>query len=155
MLAFTAALAAALFLAGCQSVPVDPHGTLDRVSDGVMRVGASPNGEWVSLPPGGEPEGREADLVRDFAGKLNARIEWTTGTEYVLAEGIKHGELDLMIAGLNDKTPWEKHSGLTRGYTESTDERGTRHKHVMLIRQGENAFLLELDKFLMEAMTSK
>lgn len=149
-------LAAALLLAACAaSYPADPKGTLERVTDGVIRVGASPNGEWVSVSSSGEPEGKEPELVKAFAARLGARIDWTTGTEHVLAEGIKHGELDLMIGGLNDQTPWEKHAGLTRAYTESKDEHGQTHKHVMLVDKGENAFLLELDKFLMEAMATK
>jgi ABC-type amino acid transport substrate-binding protein len=150
-----ALLAASLFLAGCQPYPADPDGTLDRVTGGVLRVGASPNGEWVRVSGSSDPEGREAELVREFAAKLEARVEWTVGTEYVLAEAVKHGELDLVIGGLDDKTPWEKHAGLTRGYTESTDERGDKHHHVMLVGKGENAFLLELDKFLMEAMAKQ
>jgi len=68
-----------------------------------------------------------------------------------LAEELKHGQLDLVIGGLDDKTPWAQHGGLTRVYTESRDSRGSLHKHVMLVPLGENAFLLELDRFLMEA----
>ena len=66
----------------------------------------------------------------------------------MLAEDLKHGELDLVIGGLNDKTPWEKDAGLTRAYAESVDTRGQGRKHVMLVPKGENAFLLELDRFL-------
>lgn len=40
-------------------------------------------------------------------------------------------------------------------YTESKDERGETHKHVMLVRKGENAFLLQLDKFLAGAEQSR
>ncbi len=144
-----AILAGALALTACgTSFPSDPDGTLDRVSGGTLRVGASANGEWVSLPASGEPQGREPDLVRAFAAQLGAGIEWSEGAEHVLAEDLKHGELDLVIGGLNDKTPWEKDAGLTRAYAESVDTRGQGRKHVMLVPKGENAFLLELDRFL-------
>lgn len=133
------------------SMPVDPEGTLDRIAGGTLRVGASDNGEWVSVEPTREPEGSEPELLRAFAAKLGASIEWSTGSEQVLAEDLKHGELDVVIGGLDDKTPWEKHAGLTMPYTESKDQRGETHKHVMLVRKGENAFLLELDKYLAEA----
>ena len=83
--------------------------------------------------------------------RLGADIEWVSGTEHVLAEELKHGELDLVIGGLNDKTPWAQHGGLTRVYAESRDSHGSLQKHVMLVPLGENAFLLQLDKFLMEA----
>lgn len=144
-------LAAVLALAGCGSpYPADPDGTLERVVDGTLRVGASENGEWVDID-GEDVQGTEADLVRDFAAGLGAEIEWVSGTEYVLAEELKHGQLDLVIGGLDDKTPWAQHGGLTRVYAESRDSRGSLHKHVMLVPLGENAFLLELDRFLMEA----
>jgi ABC-type amino acid transport substrate-binding protein len=151
-----AMLAGALALTACgTSFPADPDETLDRVSGGTLRVGASDNGEWVSLTANGEPQGREPDLVRAFAAKLGAEIEWSEGTEHVLAEDLKHGELDLVIGGLNDKTPWEKDAGLTRVYAESVDSRGQGRKHVMLVPKGENAFLLELDRFLMASEAAK
>ena len=143
-------LASALALAGCGTYPADPAGTLERVVDGTLRVGASENGEWVEIS-GEDVQGTDADLVRDFAARLGADIDWVPGTEHVLAEELKHGQLDLVIGGLDDKTPWAQHGGLTRVYAESRDSRDSVHKHVMLVPLGENAFLLELDKFLMEA----
>ena len=148
------ALAAVLALAGCGTYPADPAGTLERVADGTLRVGASENGEWVQFA-GEDVQGTEADLVRDFAARIGAEVEWVPGTEHVLAEELKHSELDLVIGGLDDKTPWAQHGGLTRAYAESRDSRGSLHKHVMLVPLGENAFLLELDRFLMEANVQK
>jgi len=148
-------LAALLALAGCGTYPSDPEGTLERVRGGTLRVGASVNGDWVRIPDSGTSpdrvEGREADLVRQFAERLGAEVEWVQGTEHVLAEELKHGALDVVIGGLDDKTPWSTHAGLTRPYTESRDSRGSLHKHVMLVQLGENAFLLELDRFLLES----
>lgn len=144
------AVAAVLALTGCGTYPADPGGTLERVTDGTLRVGASENTGWVEFTGGGV-QGADADLVKDFAASLGAEIEWVPGTEHVLAEELKHQQLDLVIGGLDDKTPWGQHGGLSRVYAESNDSRGSLHKHVMLVPLGENAFLLELDKFLMEA----
>lgn len=163
-------LALALVLTGCGAYPADPDGTLERVRSGTLRVGASENGAWVELSrpapypaagAGGDNQdgtrteqdvrGSEAELVRGFAERLGADIEWTSGAEHVLAEELKHGELDLVIGGLDEKTPWAKHGGLTRPYAETRDSRGSLRKHVMLVPMGENAFLLELDKFLKAA----
>ncbi|UZX01695.1 ABC transporter substrate-binding protein [Arthrobacter sp. CDRTa11] len=152
------ALFSALALTGCGTAyPADPSGTLGRVTDGTLRVGASSNADWVEVSSGGgdvsdeDVQGSEAELVRRFAAKLGAEIDWVSGTEYVLAEDLKRGNLDLVIGGLDDKTPWSTHAGLTMPYTESVDGHGSRHRHVMLVPMGENAFLLELDSFLKEA----
>jgi hypothetical protein len=151
-----ALLMATLFLAACgPSFPSDPDGTLERVTGGTLRVGASENEPWVSVPPSGEPEGSEPELIRTFAARFGADVEWIIGAEHVLAEDLKHGELDVLIGGLDDQTPWAQHGGLTRAYTESTDNRGKTHKHVMLVFHGENAFLLELDRFLAESQESQ
>jgi ABC-type amino acid transport substrate-binding protein len=149
-------LAGVMLVAGCGTYPADPQGTLEKVRGGTLRVGASPNAEWVRISGQGTPradavQGSEAELVRRFAQTLGADVEWSIGTEQVLAEELKHGGLDLVIGGLDDKTPWSTHAGLTRPYAESRDQRGDLHKHVMLVPLGENAFLLELDRFLMEA----
>lgn len=161
--AWASVLALGITLTGCGMYPADPDGTLERVTGGTLRVGASENGDWVELTGSGstdsqdgtrreqDVQGSDAELVRGFAAKVGAEIEWVSGTEHVLAEELKHGELDLVIGGLDDKTPWVQHGGLTRVYAESRNSRGSRQLHVMLVPMGENAFLLELDKFLMEA----
>ena len=151
-------LAVLMVLSGCgSSFPADPEGTLERVRGGTVRVGASMNGDWVRINASGsgglssnDVQGTEAELVKDFAARLGAEIEWVAGTEQVLADELKHGGLDLVIGGLDDKTPWVTHAGTTRPYADSRDGRGSPHKHVMLVPLGENAFLLELDKYLME-----
>lgn len=142
-------------LTGCSlSVPSDPHGTLAAVTGGTLRVGVTANAEWVELPEGAQPDldpqGVEPDLVRDFAAGRQADIAWSQGSEAALVDDLKHGELDLVIGGLADDTPWSKDAGMTRPYRETTDERGKTVKHIMLVRHGENAFLVALDTFLLE-----
>lgn len=131
------------------SVPADPDGTLDSITGGTLRVGVTESGNWVKLTPGDDPAGTEPALVRDFADALNSDIVWVEGSEDELAEALKHGELELAIGGFAEDTPWTTDAGMTRPYTETTDERGKKVKHVMLIPHGENAFLLELDGFLL------
>lgn len=144
------AAAAILAVTGCgASIPTDPEGTLDRVTNGELRVGASENGTWVLTDEGSEPGGIEPELVREFAETMDAAIEWVPGAEHELVEDLEHGELDLIVGGLANDTPWSKQAGLTRPYVETTDERGKTIKHVMLVRQGENAFLVRLDRFLL------
>jgi hypothetical protein len=149
---FIGALAAGIGISGCSLPdPTDPEDTLAAVTDGTLRVGVTDNEQWVQLPPAGEPRGIEPELVRGFASRYHAQIQWAEGSEASLVDDLKHGDLDLVIGGLADDTPWSKDAGMTRPYLETQDERGKTVKHVMLIRHGENAFLVALDRFLLEA----
>ncbi len=150
--AFTALLATlVLALGGCAaSIPADPEGTLAEVTGGTLRVGATDSGEWVQVEPGVDATGVEARLAERFATTIDAEVQWVQGSEHELVELLKHGELDLVIGGFADDTPWTRDAGTTRPYAETVDARGNTVKHVMLVRKGENAFLLELDRFLVE-----
>ena len=141
--------AAVLLGTGCGiSIPTDPDGTLDRVRGGVLRVGVTENPGFVELRGGGEPRGIEPELVREFAAALGADVEWVEGTERELVEGLREGELDAAAGGFRDDSPWQQKAGMTRPYGETVDEQGRTAKHVLLVPEGENAFLLELDAFL-------
>lgn len=144
----TVLLVLAMSLTGCVThYPADPHGTLDRVTDGVLRVGATHDEPFVSVE-GSEPAGDEVRLVEEFADTLGARIEWTTASEEHLVTEMEHGQLDLLIGGMTMDTEWQKKVGLTRPYKETVNAYGETEKHVMSVVNGENAFLLELDQFL-------
>ena len=111
-------LVAAGALLGCD-IPQDPDGTLDRVTGGTMRVGVTEADPWVTLE-GGEPAGGvEVELVRRFARDLGARVEWIDGSEEELVHAAKEGSLDLVIAGMTNKSRWEKDVALTRPYAEA------------------------------------
>ncbi len=138
-------------VAGCSvTIPTDPDGTLDRARGGVLRVGVSPNPPWTELPGAdAEPRGLEADLVRDFAASLDAEVEWTPGGEEALMGALDRDELDLVIGGLTAKSPWSSHAALTYRYTATTGPEGEEELHVMAAPMGENAFLVELERFLL------
>ena len=208
----------AVLAAGCQ-YPRDPDGTLDRVQGGVMRVGAVEADPWVIIE-GDEPTGgAEVELVRAFAERLDARIEWLQGSEEELVDAAKEGQVDLLIAGMTNRSRWKKDVAFTRPYvqtrtvigappgssfpddldgvevvveagteeegllaqrtdaevvpvTDLASERGrpaavhdyllddlgladtgtvlAESKHVMAVRLGENAFLVELERFLLD-----
>lgn len=144
-----ALLAVALVLVGCGSVrvPVDPDGTLDRVSGGVLRVGVSPHEPWTTVGTD-EPGGIEADLVRGWASGLGARVEWSVGGEQPLVQALERGELDLVVGGITADTPWTDMAAVTRSYTTSQGPDGPQ-EHVVLAPMGENAFLVELERYLL------
>lgn len=114
-LAAALAAAAVAALSGCQ-FPADPDGTLERVRDGTMRVGVTESDPWVDLADPDDPQGVEPELLRRFAARLNAEIEWVDGSEEELMGALKEGELDLVAGGLTKKSPWTKEAALTRPY---------------------------------------
>jgi len=140
------ALAMTTVLAGCGiSVPADPEGTLQAVSEGDLRVGVSPD-EGLADVSGAAPTGPLIDLVDTFAESLDAEVEWTIGSEEMLVVMLEEGDLDLVVGGLTDQTPWVDRVGVTRGYSGIEGAEG--RAIVMFVPLGENAFLTELEGFL-------
>jgi polar amino acid transport system substrate-binding protein len=138
-------------LTGCGiAIPTDPDGTLDRVTDGTLRVGVSQSDPWTVTEGTGSPEGTEVDLVEGFAAHLGADIEWTEGGESDLVQELEAGHLDLVIGGFTDATPWESKAAVTQPYAESTSPDGGTARRVMLAPLGENAFLVDLERFLLD-----
>ena len=128
---------------GC--MPRDPDGTLKRVRGGTMRVGGSVREPWTRMEPGG-PAGVEVSLVREFAAELDAKTEWVPGSESTLMEALEQRQLDLVIGGLTDDTPWKDRVGLTGIYLKTDPPE--RARHVMAVPPGENEWLLALERFL-------
>ncbi len=134
----------AFLLLGCDSFPKDPRHTLDRVRNGTLRVGYSENHPWV-IKSGLAPGGTEAELVKQFAQTLDAEVEWHNDTEQNLFERLEKNEIDLVIAGITNETPWKKKIGMTRPYRKAGKK-----KHVMAVTPGENGFLVALETFLQQ-----
>lgn len=140
-----------LAVAACGvTVPTDPEGTLDRVRGGQLRVGVTPNDPWTTLPagPDGPPAGIEVDLVEGFAEHLGAAVEWEIGSEEELIGDLEDGRLEIVVGGLTARSPWSSQAALTRPFVTVPGERGEEENHVMATRTGENAFLVELERFL-------
>lgn len=131
-------------LAGC--IPQDSDDTLARLRDGgALRVGYSVNPPWLEKQEGAV-SGIEPVLLRRFAEGLETHIAWVEGSEAALVEKLRQGEIDLIAAGLDSKTPWASHGGLTQPFAETEGKR-----HVMLVRGGESATLYALDRVLLAA----
>jgi polar amino acid transport system substrate-binding protein len=114
----------ALFAALCVcsaacGLPRDSDGTLDRVRGGTMRVGFVVDTPWVTDSTAG-PGGIEPALARALARELGARIEWTRGQQSQLLETLSERELDLVVGGLDAKSPWKQKLALTRPYYTDT-----------------------------------
>jgi polar amino acid transport system substrate-binding protein len=205
-------LTSAIAAAGCQ-FPRDTADTLNNVSGGgTLRVGITESEPWVSLRSG-EPSGVEIGLIREFAARIGARVDYTTGPEEELVETLRRRELDVVLGGITDKTVWKKEVGMTKPYltthlvvgmpegedladgTKVAVENGTSaaallesktnaipvpretlrrgepavadewllddlglveakslaaEEHVMLVSPGENAFMVALERFLLD-----
>ena len=147
--ALSVAVAAVLGGTGCASIPVDPEGTLERASGGVLRVGMSAQPPWTALEDG-ERTGVEVRLVEDFAEGIDAEIEWVDGGEESLMHELELGRLDVVIGGFTEASPWVDLAALTRPYVEVTGPSGALEAHVMAARIGENALLVALERHLQE-----
>ncbi|HEY4670468.1 MAG TPA: transporter substrate-binding domain-containing protein [Gemmatimonadaceae bacterium] len=130
------------FVSAC-GLPHDAEGTLPRVQNGVMRVGISADSPWV-VQAGGSVSGYEAQIVTQLAAQLHSRIETHAGSESELLEKLHKQNLDIVIGGLTDDSPWKKSLALTRPYHEDREGK----KHVLALPPGENAWLLTVERYL-------
>jgi polar amino acid transport system substrate-binding protein len=107
-----------VLLSGCD-FPRDAAGSLDRIrSTGVIRIGFSQREPWV-MRVNGEVGGIEPRLIRAWAAKLGARIEWVEGAETVLIDALHHRQLDVVIGGFVDDSPWEKRVGMSQPFAHA------------------------------------
>ena len=103
----------------CTNLPRDPKQTLQQLQSRPIRVGLVEHPPWV-IRNGAEPAGVEVDLIRNFASQLGTTADWHWGGEQEQLEALQHYQLDLVIGGLTDQTPWSKYVGLTSPYFEET-----------------------------------
>ncbi len=149
------ALAVTSLVTGCGGqFPADPDGTLDRVEGGHLRVGVSANPPWTQVPAGPEgtapPGGLEPRLVEEFAASLGAEVVWEVGGEEALVADLEAGRLDVVVGGLTAASPWAARAALTYPYVTVPGPDGRDEAHVMATPMGENAFLVRLERFLLD-----
>lgn len=137
-----------LVLTGCGvSIPTDPDGTLERVTGGTLRAGASPDGSLVTVDAG-VVGGPLADLVEGFAASRDARVSWSVASEEDLVDDLGSGRLDLAIGGMTEDTPWIDRVSVTRAYPGIAGSGGA--PVVVLLPLGENAMQAALEAYLDE-----
>jgi ABC-type amino acid transport substrate-binding protein len=142
-----------------------------------MRVGAIEAEPWVRWSELG-PSGIEVALIEEFAGELDARVEWIRGGESQVLLALSEERIDLAIGGLTKSNPWSDEVAFTRPYhrshlsitarpaadsarlvtvpqqklegrLEQSPLVSQEFEHVMAVPNGENAWLLRLETFLM------
>ena len=132
-------LGAALLLAGCDRLPQDPDGTLERVrAERRFRVGL--------IATGGTPI--RADRQKAFL----ARVAKATGAAPLLRQGaseplllaLEGGQLDLVIGPLSPESPWVGRVALLPPVGETLAP-----QHLLLTpiaRNGENRWIMLLER---------
>jgi hypothetical protein len=110
-----------------------------------MRVGVAIHPPWTT-DSAGTFGGVEPALVRALARELRAEVAWTPGGESVLLPRLHKRELDIVIAGLDDATPWAKSVGVTRPYHWVTAPE--KRRLVWAVAPGENRFQMRVEHFL-------
>ena len=132
-------MCAALVLAGCDRLPQDPDGTLDRVrAERQFRVGLIATGDTA--------------IGREEAAAFLSRVAAATGAAPVVKEGasepllldLKGGELDLIVGPLSPESPWLGKVTLLRPIGESLAP-----QHLLLTpiaRNGENRWIMLLER---------
>lgn len=131
-------LCVALALAGCDRLPRDPDGTLDRVrAERIFRVGLIASGD--------SPVGAERQRA------YLARVARTTGATPRLKEGasepllieLEEGKLDLVIGPLSPESPWVSRVALLEPIGET---KAPQHLALTPIaRNGENRWIMLLE----------
>lgn len=142
----TAIAVLTIALAGCGiQIPADPDGSLERITGGELRVGASPSGDLVVVD-GDEAEGTLAEVIEGFAAERGATVVWTIDSEEDLVDDLVRGRLDLAIGGMTASTPWTAQVSATRGYPGIPGSKGA--DVAVLLPLGENALQAALETYL-------
>lgn len=103
----------------CSEFPTDPKHTSERVAQtGVLRVGVTEHAPWVEKSASARPAGVEVQIVEKLAAEQRARVQWLWGQQEALFAALENFELDLVIGGIDEKTPWSDRIGLTAPWYE-------------------------------------
>lgn len=92
-------LLASLLTGGCDSIPADPDGTLERVrAERLFRVGLI-----ASHAPSNDAVG---DLLRRLSRATGARAVLERGSAEALLARLEEGGLDLVLGEFAEPSPW-------------------------------------------------
>ena len=85
-----------------------------------MRVGVVEHRPWTTVTPRGAAGGLEGALAAELARELSAKVEWVRAAESELFEALELRELDLVIGGFTDASPWKQHVAFTKPFYTDT-----------------------------------
>ena len=124
--------------AGCDSIPADPEGTLDRIrSERSFRVGLIASGD---SPVGAE---RQRAYISRVAQATGATPRIKQGASEPLLIELEEGKLDLVIGPLSPESPWLGRVSLLEPIGETIAPQ--RLALTPIARNGENRWIMLLE----------
>jgi hypothetical protein len=133
------AISAALTLAACDRLPMDPDGTLDRVrAERRFRVGLIATGD---SPAGVRPE---AAFLARVARATGARPVVKQGASEPLLLDLEDGGLDLVIGPLSSESPWLQRVALLPSLGAAAGPHDV--LFTPIARNGENRWIMLLER---------
>ena len=128
----------ALLAIGCQGIPRDPKGTLDRIrTERTFRVGL------IAPGPDGPAATDHSVLVSRLASRTGAEPRIEHGAAERLLEELEKGDLDLVIGDMSSDTPWGTRVTLLPPLAEEERD-GHTIALTVAARNGENAWITVL-----------
>lgn len=132
------AFCAALVLAACDRLPMDPDGTLDRIrSERRFRVGLIAVGDKAVAPE------RQRLFLARVARATGAEPMFKQGASEPLLIELEEGKLDLVIGPLSPESPWISRVALLPPVGETVAPQ--RLALTPIARHGENRWIMLLE----------
>ncbi|HWH16717.1 MAG TPA: hypothetical protein VNT77_00030 [Allosphingosinicella sp.] len=121
-----------LLLPGCEGIPKDPDGTLDRIkAERRYRVGL--------IAPGTDA-GKQRLFLHRVSAAANAQPLLEHGASEPLLTKLEEGKLDLVIGELAPNSPWAKRVTILPPLGERVSKEG--HVHIVgVAKNGENGWI--------------
>lgn len=137
----------ALSIGGCDGIPKDQAGTLERIAaERVFRVGTIASGQRPVGPD------RQLLLLRRISRITGARPSIEPGASEPLLAKLEQGELDLVVGELAPESPWGKRVTILPPLGERVSADG--HFHLVAVaRNGENGWISLLHREAREVAT--
>jgi hypothetical protein len=128
-----------IVLAGCGVMPLDPEGTSEAIAQSrQIRVGLVEGDSDFARPAA-------ARLLRHLADETGARPVLRAGSTETLFKLLERGELDLVLAPIDPKSPWMV--DVTPGPPVAATGQGeTRVEYHPVLRNGENRWIMTVER---------
>ena len=123
-------------LCGCTRFPADTEGTLERVTNGELRVALVHAGD-------GAPE--LLSFARRLSERTSSHIQLITGSTEPMLMKLEAGELDLVLGQFDRSSPWRQRITFSQPISVNRSK-SVGHELKAAIRNGEHAWAMEVDR---------